>query len=108
MNPFNKLPLLTKRMNEIISLESITLDKEHDNGDTDWTVVAEIADMVQVRPAIYHPADRAEPEEYGPAICSAVFQLTADSELPPLHDTEHDQIEFLHSLGLDWDMIEYD
>ena len=104
MNPFNKLPLLTKRMNEIIALESIELDVHHESGDSEWIAVATIADMVEVRPAIYHPADRAEPAEYGPAVCSAAFTLTPDCEMPPMTGSDYDKIQFLDSLDLQWEI----
>ena len=108
MNPFNKLPLLIKRMNEIISLDSITLDKRYDTGESDWIAVATIADMVQLRPAIYHPADRAEPAEYGPAVCSAAFQVTDDCDLPPIAGSEYDKIQYLDSLDLQWEIDDND
>ena len=91
-------------MNNIISLESIELDLQHDTGDTEWIAVATIADMLEIRPAIYHPADLAEPAEYGPAVCSAGFSLTADDDLSQLQGTEYEKIQYLESLDLNWEI----
>lgn len=91
-------------MNEIIALQSIELDVHHESGDSEWIAVATIADMVEVRPAIYHPADRAEPCEYGPAVCSAGFSLTAGDDLPPMQGSDFDKIQYLESLDLQWEI----
>ena len=91
-------------MNSIISIDSLYLDLVEPDGTCHWIAVATIADMVELRPAIYHPADLAEPAEYGPAICSAGFSLAADDDVPPMHDTEFQKIQYLESLDLNWEI----
>ena len=102
MNPFNQLPLLVKRMNEIIEIHAIEWLTTDDDGTINYSVTATIADMVEVRPAICHPADSAEPAELGPAQCIAVFGLDPDEPQPPMMGSHYDQVQFLDSLGLDW------
>ena len=102
MNPFNKLPLLTKRMNEIIDVQSIEWLTTDADGTVHYSATAVVADMRELRPAIYHPADLAEPAELGPGLCTACFELEPDVPQPPFNGTQHDQIEFLYSLGIDW------
>lgn len=93
-------------MNEIISIDTIQLDLTNDDGSTDWIVVANVDNMRLLRPAIYHPADRATPEEWGPGICSAVLTLEEDEQSPLTTGTEHEQIEYLQALDLDWQLDE--
>tara|TARA_R100000278_G_scaffold123259_1_gene112349 strand:+ start:9069 stop:9368 length:300 start_codon:yes stop_codon:yes gene_type:complete len=89
-------------MTEILYVRSIELDLVDEHGTSSWISVAEIADMVQTIPATYHPADLAHPAEYGPAVCSACFELE-DGELPPPIDgSQPEQIQFLDQLDLDW------
>ena len=97
-----------KLMREIISVESIYLDLCHESGDSDWIAVATIADMVQTIPATYHPADAAHPAEYGPAMCSASFQLESGETPPPIAGSDYDKIQFLQSLDLDWEVDDQD
>lgn len=110
--------------NEIISIESIELDRTNSDGSTDWIITANIADMRLLRPAVYHPAEVAEPEEWGPGICSAV--LSIDDDEPSNHGyalkahavygitpsmilsagTETEQIFYLQDMDLDWQLDE--
>jgi len=93
-------------MNEIISIESIELNSTNYNGSTDWIVVANIANMRLLRPAVYYPAELAEPEEWGAGICSAVLTLEKDEQSPLTTGTEHEQIEYLQELDLNWQLDE--
>jgi len=93
-------------MNEIISIESIELNSTNYNGSTDWIVVANIANMRLLRPAVYYPAELAEPEEWGAGICSTVLTLEEDEQSPLTTGTEHEQIEYLQELDLNWQLDE--
>jgi hypothetical protein len=44
-----------------------------------------------------------DPDEYGPAICEASFELDEDEILP---DDEDKLIQFLENLNLDWILID--
>tara|TARA_R100000005_G_scaffold89684_1_gene60436 strand:+ start:547 stop:834 length:288 start_codon:yes stop_codon:yes gene_type:complete len=92
--------------NEIISIESIELDCTNSDGSTDWVVVANIADMRVLRPAVYHPAELAEPEERGAGICSAVVTTEEDEQSPLSAGTEIEQIIYLQDMDLDWQLDE--
>lgn len=94
---------------EIISIESIELDSTNSDGSFDWIITANIADMRLLRPAVYHPAEAAEPEEWGPGICSTV--LSIDDEDPNnlmvlSAGTEIEQILYLQDMDLDWQLDE--
>ena len=94
---------------EIISIKSIELDAKNSDGFFDWIITANIADMRLLRPAVYHPAEAAEPEEWGPGICSAV--LSIDDEDPNnlmvlSAGTEIEQILYLQDMDLDWQLDE--
>lgn len=92
--------------NELLAVESITLDFVDEHGISTWLVVATIANARVELPAKHNPPDDAHPAEYGPGICEAMFQLE-DGELPPpVLGTEQDQIDFLTPLDLDWQLIE--
>ena len=92
--------------NELLAVESITLDFVDEHGISTWLVVATIADARVELLAKHNPPDDAHPAEYGPGICEAMFQLE-DGELPPpVLGTEQDQIDFLTPLDLDWQLIE--
>lgn len=90
--------------NEIISIESIELDSTNYDGSSDWIVVANIADMRLLRPAVYHPAELAEPEEWGPGLCSAVVTVADDEQSPLCTGTEIEQIIYLQDMDLDWQL----
>ena len=93
-------------MTEIISVDSLYIDLIEEDGTTHWIAVAEIADMVETLAARYHPADLAHPAEYGPAMCSASFALELDDAPPPVDGTDHDKIQWLDNLDLDWQVDE--
>ena len=95
-------------MTEILEVYSIELDTLDDDGTTFWIASASIGDMVQTIPATYHPADIASPAEYGPANCSATFELEQGELPPPVDGTQLDQIQFLDQLGLTWIQDESD
>ena len=94
-------------MREVITVHNCELDiRDLDYGTSSWIVSATIADMQLVRPAVMHPADIAEPEEYGPATCSATFELDEvfRVELPP-NDPEALR-QYIQDLDLDWQIDE--
>ena len=91
---------------EIISIESIELDRTNSDGSTDWIITANIADMRLLRPAVYHPAELAEPEERGAGICSAVVTTEEDEQSPLSAGTETEQIMYLQDMDLDWQLDE--
>ena len=93
-------------MTEIISVDSFYIDLVEEDGTTHWIAVAKIADMVETLAARYHPADFAHPAEYGPAMCSASFALELDDAPPPVDGTDHDKIQWLDNLDLDWQVDE--
>ena len=97
---------LSLNMTEIISVDSLYIDLIEEDGTTHWIAVAKIADMVETLAARYHPADLAHPAEYGPAMCSASFALELDDAPPPIDGTDHDKIQWLDNLDLDWQVDE--
>jgi hypothetical protein len=65
--------------------------------DDSVTIKAIVEDSILV-----HPSSRIEPDEYGPALCEASFELEENEILP----TDEDQlIDYLESLNLDWEVI---
>ena len=94
--------------NEIISIESIELDSTNYDGSSDWIVVANIADMRLLRPAVYHPAELAEPEEWGAGLCSTVVTVADDEQFPLCNGTgtELEQIIYLQGMDLNWQLDE--
>ena len=95
-------------MTDIIDIDSIELDLVEPNGATHWIVTATIADAVLSVPARYHPAALASPNEYSSAVCVSAFQLEPEDTPPPISGTQHDQIEYISNLDLDWDPIDDD
>ena len=91
-------------MTDIISVENLYIDLIDKDGTANWIAVATIDNMVETIAARYHPADIAHPAEYGPAVCSACFQLELDDVPPPVDGTDHDKIQFLDGLDLDWEV----
>ena len=93
-------------MREVITVHNCELDiRDLDYGTSSWIVSATIADMQLVRPAVMHPADIAEPEEYGPAQCSATFEVDEMwGELPP---NDPDALrQYIQDFDLDWQIDE--
>ena len=64
------------------------------------TVSAIIEDSVLV-----HDQTHNDPAEYGPALCEASFELDEEEMLP---DNEHDLIQYLEKLDLDWVLTDMD
>ena len=93
-------------MTEILTIDSFDIDLVEKDGTTHWIVVAKIADMVQTLAASDYPTDLAHPAEYGPAMCSASFSLEPDDLPPPIDGTDHDKIQWLDNLDLDWQVDE--
>lgn len=91
-------------MTNILDIQNFNLDLVEPDGTSHWIVTATVADMVQVRPATYHPADCAEPAEYGPALCWTSFQLDEYETPPPISGSLFDQINYLENLDLNWEL----
>lgn len=65
--------------------------------DNEVFVKAIVEDAVLV-----YPATNLDPEEYGPALCEATFELEENEILP----SDDDQlIDYLEKLNLDWEVI---
>jgi hypothetical protein len=77
----------------INSIESIFVDD-----DATVYVSAVVEDMIQIHRQTYY-----EPAEYGPALCEASFELSEDCTLP---DNDHELIQFLENLDLDWQVVD--
>lgn len=68
--------------------------------DNEVFVKAIVEDAVLV-----YPATNSDPEEYGPALCEATFELEENEILP----SDDDQlIDYLESLNLDWEVVPKD
>lgn len=91
-------------MNEVISVHDCDLDLIDSDGLSHYVVTANVADMRLVRPAILYPADLAEPAEYGPGACSAVFGVDLGEEEPPSDPVALRQ--YIQDLDLDWELDE--
>ena len=91
-------------MNEVISVHDCNLDLIDSDGLSHYVVTANVADMRLVRPAILYPADLAEPAEYGPGTCSAVFGVDLGEEEPPTDPVALRQ--YIQDLDLDWELDE--
>jgi hypothetical protein len=89
-------------MNEIIEVQSIEWLTTDSDGTIHYTVTAVIADMRELRPAIYHPADLAEPAELGPGLCSARFSVEEGDPHPPIMGSHYDQVQYLDNLDLEF------
>jgi hypothetical protein len=79
-----------------MSIYRIERIDQHDDGSIH--VEAIIEDVV-----LTHPQTYFEPAEYGPGLCVACFTLE-DEEIFPT--TEYEQMEFLESLDLDWELVD--
>jgi len=89
-------------------VHNIILDGVDPDGTSHWSVHATVSDAVVTVPATYHPADSAHPEELGPAECRSVFQLEPDETPPPISGTQHDRVQFIDALDLDWEVEQND
>ena len=72
-----------------------------------YIVTAMVADKRLARPAVYHPADLASPEEYGPGVCSAGFEILLGDNPPPTLGSPVDLLNYIQDLDLDWQLDEY-
>ena len=85
-------------MSEIIQLISIIKTSP----DT-YDVVAVVDDIVPAHMAVYHPAHLAQPEEWGPAECSATLEIPGDDcPHPPLGAPIQHLITYLENSNLSW------
>ena len=91
-------------MSEVINVIDCTLDLIDDDGLSHYVVVADIADVRLVRPAVLYPTDIAEPAEYGPGQCSACLALDLADEAPPADPTALRQ--YIQDCDLDWELDE--
>ena len=87
-------------MKEVIHVHNCELDLIDSDGLSHYVVTADIADMRLVRPAVLHPADLAEPAEYGPGACSSVLVLDLGDEEPPNDPVALRQ--YIQDFDLDW------
>ena len=76
----------------------ISIEKLYQDPDNTIHVEAVIEDFIIVNVATY-----SLPEEYGPAVCKASFELE-DGEVLPVDETE--LIKFINDLQLDWQLLE--
>ena len=72
-----------------------------------YIVTAMVEDMRLTKAAIYHPADLASPEEYGPGVCSAGFEVMFGDDPPPTLGPL-DLLSYVQDLDLDWQLDEED
>lgn len=91
-------------MLEVISVLDCTLDLIDDDQLYHYVVVADIADVRLVRPAVLSPTDIAEPAEYGPAQCSACLVLDLVDEAPPADPAALRQ--YIQDWDLEWELDE--
>ena len=73
-----------------------------------YVVTAMVEDMRLTKAAIYHPADLASPEEYGPGVCSAGFEVMFGDDPPPTLGSPLDLLSYIQDLDLDWQLDEED
>ena len=73
-----------------------------------YVVTARVEDMRLTRPAVYYPADIASPEEYGPGLCSAGFEVMFGDDPPPTLGSSIDLLNYIQDLDLDWQLDEQD
>ena len=89
-------------MPEVINVIDCTLDLIDNDGLSHYVVTADIADVRLVRPAVLHPADLAEPAEYGSGQCSACLALDLSDEVPP---SDPDALrQYIQDWNLDWEL----
>ena len=91
-------------MTDILSVQSIQLDLVTKDGTSYWIATAMVDGMHQTLGACYNPPGSAHPSEHGPALCCATFQLDDGEQPPPIDGTQLEQIEFLDSLYLTWEL----
>ena len=91
-------------MTNIISVQDIQLDLVTEDGTSYWIATAIIDGMVQTIAPCYNPPGCAHPGEHGPALCYATFELEQGELPPPVDGTQLEQIQFLDSLCLSWEL----
>ena len=89
-------------MLEVLNVIDCTLDLVDSDGLSHYVVTADIADVLLVRPSVLYPTDVAEPEEYGPAQCSACLVVDLADEAPP-SDPEALR-QYIQDSNLDWEL----
>tara|TARA_R100000988_G_scaffold78045_1_gene41931 strand:+ start:173 stop:454 length:282 start_codon:yes stop_codon:yes gene_type:complete len=73
-----------------------------------YIVTALVEDKRLARPAVYHPADLASPEEHSPGVCSAGFEVLFGDDPPPTLGSPLDLLSYIQDLDLDWQLDEDD
>ena len=73
-----------------------------------YIVTALVEDTRLTRPAVYYPTDLASPEEYGPGVCSAGFEVMFGDDPPPTLGSDLDLLNYIQDLDLDWQLDESD
>ena len=89
---------------EIIGIEEDLVTNESIH----YVVTAMVEDMRLTRPAVYYPTDLASPEEYGPGVCSAGFEVMFGDDPPPTLGSSVDLLNYIQDLDLDWQLDESD
>lgn len=89
---------------EIIDIEEDLVTNESIH----YVVTAMVEDMRLTRPAVYYPTDLASPEEYGPGVCSAGFEVMFGDDPPPTLGSSVDLLNYIQDLDLDWQLDESD
>jgi hypothetical protein len=73
-------------------------------GVTRYEVIAVVDDIVPTHMAIYTPG-LAEPEQFGPALCSTILEVSDGDKHPPLGAPAADIIAYLDDRSPDWTPI---
>ena len=73
-----------------------------------YVVTEMVEDMRLTRAAVIYPADIASPEEYGPGLCSAGFEVMFGDDPPPTLGSSIDLLNYIQDLDLDWQLDEQD
>ena len=71
-----------------------------------YEVTAFIDDMVQIMPARIHPAELAEPAQFGPALCIGEFTLEPGEQRPPNTAPDIDLFRYLDDHITEWKPID--
>lgn len=73
-------------------------------GVTRYEIIAVVDDIVPTHMAIYTPG-LAQPEEFGPALCTTILEVSDGDKHPPLGAPEKDIIAYLDDRSPDWTPI---
>ena len=91
-------------MSDIRRIDVIELIDSAPGDMTRYEVIAVVDDIVPTHMAIYTPGI-AEPEQFGPALCSTILEVSDGDKHPPLGAPEKDIIAYLDDRSPDWTPI---